>query len=110
MVQLHNGDAVMLFDQCGHAGQALDMVIRENAQLSRKTLAIGLHMGGGRHGGAKAALGPHFDPVEFHIGQRAILVALGIGQGRQHETVLHGGAAGKGHWLEQRWHFWVLSN
>ena len=83
------------------AAQALQVVIRVTVQLSGKTLANSLHVGGAGHHQAETAPGPHGQPAILVIGQATVLVALQIGQRRKHETVLHHSATVETHWLKQ---------
>ena len=73
------------------------MGVRKNAELAGKALANSLNMGGTGHGRAKATNRPLGQPVIFIIRQGPIHMALQIGQGGQHEAVLHGWTMGEGH-------------
>ncbi len=53
-------------------------------------------MRGAGHGQAKAAFRPLGQPAKLVIAQHTVGMALEIGQRRQHEAVLHGGAAREG--------------
>ena len=104
MVQLGDSQTVFLPDARGQTGQTRQMVVGEDAQLTRKALPGGLHMHGACHGGPEPTLGPHGQPIVFVVGQRAVLVTLGIRQRRQHEPVFLGRSMAIGHWIKQLGH------
>ncbi len=104
MMQLHDRYAALGADGGGQPRQTRKMRIAEDAELARKSLALRLHMRGAGHGEAEAAFGAHGQPTELFVGEPSVLMALKIGERRQHETILHGGPAHEGQRLEQSRH------
>ena len=101
MLDLQRRTAATGVDAGGQARQPGQVVVRPHAQLAGKALAAALHMGGAGHGEGEAAAGAHRQPVVLRVGQRAIGIALPVGQRRQHEAVGHGRAAGEGEGVAQ---------
>jgi hypothetical protein len=87
MVQLHKGHTFCRFDIGGKTGETLKMVVRKAAQLARKTLPNSLHVRRTRHGDSEPAPGSHRQPVVFLVRERAVRVALLVGEGCEHKSV-----------------------
>ena len=105
MMQLDNGQALMTLDLGSQALVAIEEVVREDAELAGKALANLLDMGGAGHGQAEPTLCSLGEPVEFILAQLAVLVALTVGHGRQHEAILHCDATWEGDW--RCWVWWI---
>ena len=95
MVQLDHGQAAQFPDPGGDAAMPFVQRIAEDAQLAGKSLAYLLDMRSTGHHQAKSAFCPHGQPMELLIREHAILMALPVGHGGQHEPVGHGQAAGE---------------
>ena len=89
-------------DTLSPVGKLIPLSGRERVEVRTwEALADGLDVGGAGHGEAEAALGPQGQPVELGVRQRPVRVALRVGERRQHEAVLHGGAVGEGQRREE---------
>ena len=97
MVQLNHGQTALGSNGLGEALVPIEKVVAEDAQLSRKALAIFLDMGGAGHGESKVAFGTHGQPMEFVVTELAVRMALAIGHGSQCKPVLHGQSARETH-------------
>jgi hypothetical protein len=93
MVQLHHRMRAGLVQRRRQPRQAGQVLVIPDAELPGKPCPLRLHMRGAGHRHAKAAFGALRQPFEFVIAQRAVGMALHVGQRGQHETVLQGGAA-----------------
>ena len=87
--------AAVLVDRFGEAGKSWQVLVVEDTELAREALTDRLDMGCAGHGQAEAAFGPHCEPSELVVTERAVRVALQIRERRQHEAVLHGRAMGE---------------
>ena len=95
MMQLDHGPAAQFPDPGGDAVMPFVQRIAEDAQLAGESLAYLLDMRSTCYHQAKSAFCPHGQPVQFLVREHAILMALPVGHGGQHEPVVHGQAAGE---------------
>jgi len=68
------------------------MFVSEDAELTGKSLANCLDMGGTGQGHRKPARGAHRQPPVFVVRQAPIRMTLLIGQRRQNKAILQGGS------------------
>jgi hypothetical protein len=87
VVELDGGDGACGADRCGEAGEAGEMGVGPDAELAGEGLAALLDMGRAGHGEGKAAPGAHGEPAEFVVGERAVGVALLVGEGGEQQPV-----------------------
>ena len=73
----------------GEAGEAVEMLVAEDAELSGEALTNGLDVRRAGHGEPEAALGAHRQPAVLVVRQGAIGMALLVGERRQHEPIRH---------------------
>jgi len=78
------------------------LVITPHTELAGKALTNRLHVSSTRHGQSETALSSEGEPAMLIVRQRAVVMALLIGQWSQHEVVGQGSATGKGQRFEQR--------
>ena len=84
--------------------QAGQQLVGENAEFAGKTLADPLHMRGAGHDQTEPALGPIGEPFELVVGERAVRMALRVGERRKHEAVRHRAPASERKRFEQLRH------
>ncbi|MCJ7873846.1 hypothetical protein [Phaeobacter sp. J2-8] len=97
--QLDRRMTAMLVNAGGQSGQTFQMLIPENAQLTGPGFADLLNICRTGYGKTKIAFCPFHQPPVFVIRQRAVLVALLVGQRGQHKAVFHSFTLFKGNRL-----------
>ena len=81
-----------------------EVLVAEHADLAREALARLLHMRSGGDHERETAGRTHRDPAIFVIGKGAVGMTLQVCERRQHEAVIHGGAARERQRFEQLLH------
>ena len=104
MVQLHDRDGARPLHGRSQPGQALEMRVREDAELAGKSAPLCLDMRRAGHREPESPCGTQRQPAELLVRQPAVLVALAVGERRQHEAVLHCRATREGQRCEQVGH------
>ena len=89
MYNLCIGKTAVLLDAIGKPLHAVKVRVAYRPELAVKSLAVFLGKSRACHGQAEAAFGALGQPVIFVVRQCAVIMALQIGQGGQHEPVGH---------------------
>ena len=76
-------------DGLGQTNMPVEVFIAKYTELSRKSLAYSLNVGGTGHRQSELPLRTHGEPVKFFIRQASISVTLRIGQRSQHKSIFH---------------------
>ena len=104
VVQLYRRDRPGGAQAVGQPGQAGQVVVGRHPELAGPGQPRALHVGGRGDDQAESAAGAGGQPADLVVGERAVGVALGVGQGRQRETVAQGGPAAQGERFVERGH------
>ena len=89
VMQLNDRQTFVRLDRRGERGESGQVLVAEHPQLPWESLTRTLHMGGAGHRETEPTLGAHHEPVLLFFRQRAVGVALHVGEWSEHETVLH---------------------
>ena len=104
VVQLDDRHTALRADPRRQPGEARKMLVPEAPQLPLEPFTARLDVARTGHRHAEPARGAHRQPPLLVIGERPVGIALLIGQGRQHESVLHGRSVGEGDDVERCGH------
>ena len=88
MMQLHVCDAACGLDARCEPRQSGQVRVRPAAELAGKALSLRLDVRRAGQRGAETALRAQREPVVFVVGERAVGLALQVGERRQHEAIL----------------------
>jgi len=101
VVQLDDRHAPLGANPRRQASEAREVLVAEATQLSRKALTARVDVTRTRDGHAEPTGRAHRQPTLLVIGERPVRIALLIGEGGQHESVLHGRPVAEGDSVER---------
>ena len=100
--ELHEAEGACLTETRSERREARDVLVAEDTQLAGPPLPVLRHVRRAGLDDAEAPPRAHHEPLSLVVRERAIRVALRVGQRREPRAVLHGDAVPEDEWLVEK--------